>query len=76
MRITIKDLLPADDQRRIDKVWLIIDNNPVPLSAVFDITPLAGRADIATRVRVNAYTSMRAIAETNDGRLFTWRHAM
>lgn len=68
--ITIKDLLPADSQRRIDKIWLIIDNNPVPLSAVFDFTPLAGRAYIATRVRVNAYTDMRAIAETDDGQLY------
>lgn len=68
--ITIKDLLPADSQRRIDKVWLIIDNNPVPMSAIFDFTPLVDRAYIATRVRVNAYTNMRVIAETNDKHLY------
>ncbi|MGI8739514.1 MAG: quinoprotein dehydrogenase-associated SoxYZ-like carrier [Gammaproteobacteria bacterium] len=68
--ITIKDLLPADGKRRIDKMWLVIDNNPVPMSAIFDFTPLAGRADIATRVRVDAYTTMRAIARTDDGKLY------
>ena len=68
--ITIKDLLPVEDKRRIDKIWLIIDNNPVPMSAAFDFTALAGRADIATRVRVDAYTPMRAIAQTDDGRLY------
>ncbi len=68
--ITIKDLLPVQGRRRIDKIWLVIDKNPVPMSALFDFTALAGRADIATRVRVNAYTSMRAIAQTNDGRLY------
>lgn len=68
--ITIKDLLAADGKRRIDKVWLVIDNNPVPMSATFDFTPLAGRADIATRVRVDAYTTMRAIARTDDGKLY------
>jgi sulfur-oxidizing protein SoxY len=68
--ITIKDLLPPDSKRRIEKIWLVIDNNPVPMSAVFNFTPLAGSADIATRVRVNAYTHMRAIAETDDGKLY------
>ncbi|MGH8503586.1 MAG: quinoprotein dehydrogenase-associated SoxYZ-like carrier [Gammaproteobacteria bacterium] len=68
--ITIKDLLPEDGKRRISKLWLIIDRNPVPMSAEFHFTPLAGRADIATRVRVNAYTNMRAIAETDDGQLY------
>ncbi|MBA2491431.1 MAG: quinoprotein dehydrogenase-associated SoxYZ-like carrier [Gammaproteobacteria bacterium] len=68
--ITIKDLLPADGKRRIDKMWLVIDNNPVPMSAIFDFTPLAGRAHIATRVRVDAYTTMRAIARTDDGKLY------
>jgi sulfur-oxidizing protein SoxY len=68
--ITIKDLLPVEGRRRIDKIWLVIDKNPVPMSAVFDLTALAGRADIATRVRVNAYTPMRAIAQTDDGRLY------
>lgn len=68
--ITIKDFLPVDGKRRIDKIWLVIDNNPVPMSAAFDFTALAGRADIATRVRVNAYTPMRAIAQTNDGQLY------
>jgi sulfur-oxidizing protein SoxY len=68
--ITIKDLLPPDSKRHIEKVWLVIDNNPVPMSAVFNFTPLAGSADIATRVRVNAYTHMRAIAQTDDGKLY------
>jgi sulfur-oxidizing protein SoxY len=68
--IMIQDLLPEDAQRRIDKVWLIIDSNPVPMSATFDFAPLARPADIATRVRVDAYTNMRVVAQTNDGKLY------
>lgn len=52
--IRIEDLLPVEGQRRIDKVWLVIDNNPVPMSAAIGFTELAGGADIATRVRVDA----------------------
>lgn len=68
--ITISDMLPADSERRIDKVWLVIDNNPVPMSARFDFGQVAASANIATRVRVNAYTDMRVIAETDDGKLY------
>jgi sulfur-oxidizing protein SoxY len=68
--ITIKDLLPANSQRRIDKVWLIIDSNPVPMSTTFDFAPSARPADIATRVRVDAYTNMRVVAQTDDGKLY------
>ena len=53
----------------IKNIAVIIDNNPVPFSASFDFTPESGKADIATRMRFNAYTFVRAIAETSDGKL-------
>lgn len=68
--IAITDKLPPDGERRIERLWLVIDNNPIPMSAEFEFGPAASNADIATRVRVNAYTHMRAIAETSDGQLY------
>ena len=53
----------------IRKVWLVIDNNPSPLAATFDFRARSGRSDIETRVRVDEYTFVRAIAETDDGKL-------
>jgi len=53
----------------IQKLWLVIDNNPSPISAIFTLSPQSGRPDIETRVRVDEYTYVRAIAETRDGRL-------
>jgi sulfur-oxidizing protein SoxY len=67
--ITIRDLLPGDAGQRIRTIWLVIDENPAPLGAVFRFTPESPRADIGTRIRVNAYTNVRAIAETDDGEL-------
>ena len=67
--IAIKARFPQTPARYIDKVYLIIDNNPSPVSAIFQFTPLSGRADIETRVRIDEYTHVRAIAETNDGQL-------
>lgn len=68
--IAIRSRLPLAGGRRIEKIYLIIDNNPSPISAIFQFTPLSGRADIETRVRIDEYTHVRAIAETSDGRLF------
>lgn len=62
--------IPQTKDRYVRTITLFIDNNPVPFSAAFDFTPDSGKADIATRVRVNAYTYVRAVAETNDGKLY------
>ncbi|CAN5920740.1 quinoprotein dehydrogenase-associated SoxYZ-like carrier [soil metagenome] len=67
--IAIKTRFEQTPDRYISKVYLIIDNNPSPISAIFEFTPLSGRADIETRVRVDEYSHVRAIAETNDGQL-------
>jgi sulfur-oxidizing protein SoxY len=59
----------ADDgRRRIKRVRVFIDNNPSPLVATFDFadTPVT---EIDMRVRVDRFTSVRAIAETADGGL-------
>jgi sulfur-oxidizing protein SoxY len=68
--ISIKTRFAQSANRYVDRLWLIIDNNPSPISAIFTFTPQSGRADIETRVRVDEYTHVRAIAETNDGKLY------
>lgn len=53
----------------VQRLTLVIDNNPSPVAAVIDL-PLEGALpDIETRTRVDEYTFVRAIAETRDGRL-------
>ncbi|MGA0612360.1 quinoprotein dehydrogenase-associated SoxYZ-like carrier [Caldimonas sp. KR1-144] len=68
--IAIRAAFPQSPERSIRKVWLVIDNNPSPIAAVFSYTQASGRADIETRVRIDEYTFVRAIAETGDGQLF------
>jgi len=67
--VAIKTRFPQTASRYVSKVYLVIDNNPSPIAAVFQFTPQSGRADIETRVRIDEYTQVRAIAETNDGQL-------
>jgi sulfur-oxidizing protein SoxY len=68
--LAIHAQFPQTKGRYIDKIWLIIDNNPSPIAAVFRFTLESGRADIETRIRVEQYTYVRAIAQTNDGKLY------
>ena len=67
--VTMKVHAPAGESRRVVKLSLIIDENPVPLAGVFTLGAKAEVASIATRVRVNAYTNMRLVAELSDGSL-------
>ena len=68
--ISIEPAFPQTEERHIRTVTLLIDENPLPLAGRFHFTPASGRAAFSTRVRVNAYTNIRAIAETNDGELY------
>lgn len=67
--ISVTAKFPQNPTRYIKTITLIIDKNPEPFAAAFHFTPESGKADIATRLRFNAYTNIRAIAETNDGKL-------
>lgn len=68
--IQIKAHIPQTESRYIKTISLFIDKNPGPLAGRFYFTPESGRAELALRVRVNAYTPMRAVAELNDGTLY------
>jgi sulfur-oxidizing protein SoxY len=68
--LTIAAEMAQTPERYIRTVHLLIDRNPAPIAAVFHLTPDNGVATIATRVRVNEYTNVRAIAETSDGALY------
>ena len=67
--IAIRSRLPQTTERYVSRLYLLIDANPSPIAAIFQLSPDNGRAEIETRVRVDAYSHVRAIAETNDGQL-------
>lgn len=54
---------------RVRVATLVIDQNPMPMAARFTLGDKAGVDFIETRVRVNSYTNVHAVAETRDGRL-------
>ena len=54
----------------VKTLTLVIDKNPAPVAAVFHFPQTTTNPSIGTRVRVNEYTNLHAIAEATDGRLF------
>lgn len=54
----------------IQRLWLYIDRNPLPLVGTFELTPLSGRADLAMKVRVDNASFIRVIAETSDDKFY------
>jgi len=54
---------------RIRSITLVIDENPSPLAATFTLGT-AGLRSLSTRVRVDSYTNIHAVAETADGQLY------
>jgi len=63
--------IPADAAQRMTKLTLIVDKNPAPVVAEFAYGPAAGQGErvLSTRVRVDMYSNVRAVVETDDGQL-------
>jgi sulfur-oxidizing protein SoxY len=68
--VTLRSKLPPADPRRIRTITLVIDQNPAPMAAKFELGADANVSEISTRVRVNNYTDVHAVAELNDGKLY------
>jgi sulfur-oxidizing protein SoxY len=66
--VTLRTTLPAGDTRTVKAITLVIDQNPAPVAATFRLG--AGVATIATRVRIDSYTNVHAVAELSDGTLY------
>jgi sulfur-oxidizing protein SoxY len=68
--VTMQTTLAAVDPRQVRRITLVIDANPSPVAATFALEPDAGIDRIATRVRVDDYTNVHAVAELTDGKLY------
>lgn len=69
--VPLKVRIPAATAKSVKKLSLVIDKNPAPLAAEFLFGPAAGSGErvLETRVRVDMYSNIRAIVETEDGKL-------
>jgi sulfur-oxidizing protein SoxY len=70
--VPISVRLPAEFAKNVKALTLVIDKNPSPVVATFTYGDAAGTGErvLATRVRIDQYSDVRAIAETTDGKVF------
>ena len=61
---------PMTEGQYVKAVTVVVDANPVPMTAVFHFNPNSGRAEIATRIRLETDSLVHVVAETSDGQLY------
>ena len=63
--------LTVDDPAAYKNVYLFVDTNPIPLVAIYHFSALNGKAQLATRIRMETDSFIHAVGETADGKLFS-----
>ena len=62
---------PMTAERYVIDILVVSDGNPRPGFATFHLTPMSGRAEAATRVRLNTTQNVIVVAKTSDGKFLT-----
>lgn len=68
--VAVKAAIDQTPERYIKTLYLVVERNPSPTAGVFHFTPDSGRVQLETRLRFEDFSHVRAIAETNDGKLY------
>jgi sulfur-oxidizing protein SoxY len=58
---------PMSARDHVTRIGIFNEKNPLPDVAIFQLTPRCGRAQVATRMRLNDSQFLTAIAEMSDG---------
>jgi sulfur-oxidizing protein SoxY len=58
------------DTNAIKTIYVLVDSNPIPLTATYHLTEQLGKFSLATRIRMEMDSFVRVVGETADGKLF------
>jgi sulfur-oxidizing protein SoxY len=73
--VPINVRIPANVVANVVALTLLVDRNPAPVAATFTFGdgfrggPDIGERQLATRIRLDSFSKVRAVLETSDGRL-------
>ena len=71
LAIKVDSPMTADDY--VSAIRVIADGNPNPGVVQFHLTPMSGRAEVATRIRLNSTENVIVLAKTSTGKLYSVR---
>ena len=61
---------PMSDDDFVRQIAVFSERNPIPLIASYHFTPLSGRAELSSKIRLGGTQIVHAIAEMSDGSLW------
>jgi sulfur-oxidizing protein SoxY len=62
---------PMESGNYVSDILVVSEGNPRPGVALFQFTPMSGKAQVATRIRLAATQNIVVVAKTSTGQLFT-----
>ena len=65
--VPIKINVDLKDGEFVEQLFIVVDNNPAPLAGTFNFKTQQSKMEIQTRIRINEYTNVRAVAKTSSG---------
>lgn len=68
LAIKVDSPMTADDH--VTDIMVVAEANPQARLATFHLSPMAGRAEVATRIRLAATENVFVVARTNKGKVF------
>ncbi len=68
--VSISSDLPMEAGNYVKKIYIFADNNSNPFIASVDLSPANGRAAFSLRIKMRKTSPVRAIVETNKGKLY------
>src|SRR5262249_15370522 len=69
LTISVESPMTAEDH--VSDIIVVAEGNPRPGLATFHLSPLSGRAEAATRIRLAATQNIVVVAKTSKGQFFT-----
>jgi sulfur-oxidizing protein SoxY len=69
--LTVSVESEMSEQSYVKALYVAADGNPNPGVAIYAFTPMSGRAEVQMRVRLAQSQKLVAVAEMNDGTLYT-----
>lgn len=71
LSIAVESPMTADDY--VSEVLVLAEENPAPEVVKLGFTPLSGKAEVSTRIRLAKSQNVIVVAKTSKGELFTNR---
>jgi len=69
LTIALDSPMTAEDH--VSDILVVAEANPRPTVVTFHLTPMSGRAEVATRIRLAATENVTVVAKTSTGQLIS-----